>query len=76
MFSYPNTLNYEGIEMMRKRYGPFFKNTPDLHCKVLERIVHGNQVIDHELVTINGRQVNAVAIYTMKGGKIVSVTFL
>ena len=62
--------------MMRKRYTPFFKNTPDLHCKLLKRIVHGNQVIDHELVTINGRQVSAVAIYTMENGKITSVTFL
>lgn len=76
VYTYPNTLSYEGIDMMRKRYASFFKNTPDLHCKLLKRIVHGNQVIDHELVTINGRQVNAVAIYTMENGKITSVTFL
>lgn len=76
VYTYPNTLSYEGIDMMRKRYTPFFKNTPDLHCKLLKRIVHGNQVIDHELVTINGRQVNAVAIYTTENGKITSVTFL
>ena len=76
VYTYPNTLTYEGIDLMRKRYEPFFKNTPDLHCKLLNRIVHGNQVIDHELVTINGRQVNTVAIYTMKNGKIAEVTFL
>ncbi|MGC6284748.1 MAG: nuclear transport factor 2 family protein [Polaribacter sp.] len=76
VYTYPNTLTYEGIDLMRKRYELFFKNTPDLHCKLLKRIVHGNQVIDHELITINGRQVNAVAIYTMKYGKIASVTFL
>lgn len=76
VYNYPNTLDYEGLENMRKRYESFFKNTPDLHCKLLKRIVFKNQVIDHELVTVNGRTVKAVAIYTMKNGKISSVTFL
>ncbi len=76
VYRYPNSLSYEGIDNMRKRYEPFFKNTPDLNCKLLKRIVYKNQVIDHELVTINGRQINAVAIYTMKNGKITTVTFL
>lgn len=76
VFNFPNELRYEGIDNMRKGYASFFKNTPDLHCKILKRIVHKDKVIDHELVTANGRQFNAVAIYTMKNGKIVTVTFM
>ena len=76
VFNFPNELRYEGIDNMRKRYASFFEKTPDLHCKILKRIVHKNKVIDHELVTANERQFNAVAIYTIKNGKIISVTFM
>lgn len=76
VYNYPSKLNYEGIEKMRERYASFFKNTSDLHCKILKRIVHKDKIIDHELVTANGRIFKAVAIYTIKNGKISSVTFL
>lgn len=76
VYRYPNKLSYEGIENMRKRYEGYFKNTPDLHCKILKRIVFKNTVIDHELVTRRGSTVKAVAIYEMNGGKITKVTFL
>jgi|TARA_B110000116_G_C16218961_1_gene308520 hypothetical protein len=61
---------------MRKNYEDFFKNTPDLNYKLLKRIVYKNKVIDNELVNANGIARIAVAIYTMKNGKITSVTFL
>lgn len=76
VYWFPNNLSYKGVDKMREKYAPFFKNTPDLHCKILKRIVHKNQVIDHELVTSNGRTFKAVAIYTMKNGKIINVTFM
>lgn len=76
VFSYPNKLQYQGRDQMRKRYAPFFKNTKDLHCKIVKRIENGNYVIDEELVTANGRKIDAVAIYEVKDGKIVAVTFL
>ncbi|TXD60388.1 steroid delta-isomerase [Polaribacter sp. IC066] len=76
VYRFPNTLEYEGIENMRNRYESYFENTPDLHCELIKRIVHKDQVIDHELVTANGKTRKAVAIYTMKNGKIASVTFL
>lgn len=75
VYTFPNTLNYEGIDEMRKRYTPFFENTPDLHCKVLKRIVNGNKVIDEEYVTANGNNFKAVAIYEITNGKISSVYF-
>lgn len=76
VYRFPNTLSYEGLEKMRENYDSFFKNTPDLHCKILKRIVFKDKVIDHELVTANGRTFKAVAIYSIKNGKIVSVTFM
>jgi hypothetical protein len=76
VYNFPNKLSYEGLEKMRENYAPFFKSTPDLHCKILKRIVFKDKVIDHELVTSNGRTFKAVAIYTMKNGKIISVTFM
>ena len=76
VYTFPNQLNYEGIDEMRKRYAPFFEKTPDLHCKIVSRIVRGNKVIDEELVTVNGNSFNAVAIYEIIDGKISSVYFL
>ena len=76
VYRFPNKLDYEGLDTMRNRYDSYFKNTTDLHCKLIKRIVHKDQVIDHELVTANGRTFKAVAIYKMKNGKIESVTFL
>lgn len=76
VYTFPNTLNYEGREEMRKRYAPMFQKTKDLHCKIIKRIVNGSKVIDEELVTSNGNQFKAVAIYQVTNGKISSVTFL
>ncbi len=76
VYNYPQSLQYEGREEMKKRYAPFFSNTPDLHCKIVKRIVRGNIVIDEESVTANGRKFGAVAIYEIRNGEIISVTFL
>lgn len=76
VYTFPNKLDYEGIDQMRKRYTPMFKKTKDLHCKITSRIVKGNTVIDEELVTANGQQFKAVAIYEIKYGKIISVRFV
>lgn len=76
VYTFPDKLNYKGIEKMRERYAPMFKNTKDLHCKIINRVVKGNVVIDEELVTANGKQFKAVAIYEVKNGKIVTVRFI
>ncbi|WP_299157211.1 nuclear transport factor 2 family protein [uncultured Tenacibaculum sp.] len=76
VYTYPNKLNYEGIDEMRKRYAPVFVKTKDLHCKILNRIVKGNVVIDEELVTANGNKFKAVAIYEITNGKISTVKFV
>ncbi|MFY0629167.1 MAG: nuclear transport factor 2 family protein [Flavobacteriaceae bacterium] len=76
VYDYPNKLRYKGRKEMKKRYGPFFKNTKDLNCVIVKRIERGNFVIDEESVTANGNTFGAVAIYEVKDGKIVAVTFL
>lgn len=76
VYDYPAKLRYEGKKELKRRYGALFANTPDLNCVIVKRIESGSKVIDEELVTINGRKVNGVAIYEVKNGKIVSMTFL
>ena len=76
VYNFPNQLSYEGIEKMRESYAPFFEQTPDLRCEIQKRIIIGNKVIDEELVTVNGNQFNAVAIYEVENGKIAKVTFV
>ena len=76
VYTFPDKLNYQGIEEMRKRYAPMFEKTKDLHCKIISRVVKGNVVIDEELVTANGNTFKAVAIYEITNGKISAVRFV
>ena len=76
LFSYPNKLNSEGKTPMRKSYDGYFKNTPDLHCQIKERIVIGNKVIDLEYITSNGGNFSAIAVYEVENGLISKVTFI
>ena len=76
LFSYPNKLNSEGKTPMRKSYDGYFKNTPDLHCEIKERIVIGNKVIDLEYITSNGGNFSAIAVYEVENGLISKVTFI
>jgi len=76
LFSFPDKLNSEGQESMRKSYDGYFKNTPDLHCEIKKRIVIGNKVIDEEYITSNGRNFSAIAVYEVKNGLISKVTFI
>ena len=76
VFKFPNDLSTSGITDFKTGYASYFENTPDLHCKIINRIIKGNKVIDHELVTRNGQTIEAVAIYELEEGKIAKVTFL
>ena len=58
-------------------YSQMFKNTPELHCKLVNRMVQGNTVIDQESVTGWGdKPATAIAIYTIEKGKIARVSFV
>ena len=76
LYAYPNTLQTEGKEAMRKNYASWFEQTKDLRAFIKKRIVIGNKVIDEEQVTANGQVFNAVAIYEVENGKITKVTFI
>lgn len=76
VYTYPNKLNYTGKEAMRARYSKMFKNTPNLHCELVSRIIQGNVVIDKEHVQANERMKEATAIYHIEDNKIKKVFFI
>jgi hypothetical protein len=69
-----NKLQMKGKEEMRKGYN--FLNSPGkLHCNLINRIVQGNVVIDHEEILSDRGKFYGVAIYEIKDGKIAKVWF-
>jgi imidazolonepropionase-like amidohydrolase len=77
LYGYPNEILGKGREKMRESYASMFTATPNLHCELVNRMVQGNTVIDHESVTGFGpKPIKAVAIYTIANGKIVEVRFV
>lgn len=78
VYRQPGVLTYKGIEELHKRYGQMFEDTPDLHCEVVNRIVAGDVVIDHEKVrrSKDKPRTDAIAVYRIKGNKIIEVTFI
>lgn len=73
-----NKVTTSGIEEMRIRYGKLFNEHPNNHAELLARMVHGNKVVDHELLTgrKNSEPKKAVAIYEIDEEKIAKVWFL
>lgn len=69
-----NKLQIKGKDEMRKQYG-FLNSVDVLHCNLLNRIVDGNFVIDHEEIISKNGKFYGVAIYEVKNGKIVRVWF-
>jgi hypothetical protein len=76
IYNFPNQLEIDGKEAMRKNYTSFFNNAKILHCTITNRIVQNNKVIDQELVKFNDTQFSGVAIYEIENNKIVKVTFV
>jgi imidazolonepropionase-like amidohydrolase len=70
-----NKLRVKGKEAMRKQYA-FLNTIGTLHCNLLNRIVQGNVVIDHEEIWLDGGQrIYGIAIYETGDGKIKKVWF-
>lgn len=78
IYAFPNQLLYEGKAKMREEYTSMFNRLPDLHCKLVNRMVLNNKVIDHEEVVIMKSQpkIYAIAVYTITDGKISEVRFM
>ncbi|MBK6416277.1 nuclear transport factor 2 family protein [Thermomonas sp.] len=75
LFNHPNQLTESGKEQLRARYQRSFKNK-DVRALIVKRIVFDRFVIDHEKLTghPNGL-IEAIAVYEIKDGKIITVTF-
>lgn len=76
IYNFPNTLLAKGKENMRPIYAEMFKNTSNLHCELVNRIVQGNTVIDQERVQFGNQIIEAIAIYHIENGKIKRVYFI
>ena len=77
IYSTSGKLMMKGKEEMRKEY-QFITKTPHLYCRLINRIVSGNTVIDHEEIWTKPDPVNlhyGVAIYVIEKGKISRVYF-
>ena len=76
-FAHPATLLASGAADMRERMAQRFAE-PNLHARLLQRVVMGNIVIDHEEVTRTfaegAGRVDMVAIYEVVDGKIQSAS--
>ena len=66
-----------GHAEMLLRYATLFKNSPHLHCEIINRIRIGSYVIDEEQITGRVPAMNhAVVIYRVKDGLIEHVRFI
>ena len=78
LYELPEKLLSEGTASMREDYGKLFKDER-LHATVVNRIVMGNTIVDHERVRVTTPKgpgtVEAVAIYEVRNGKITAVWF-
>lgn len=77
-YEFPSKLLASGVEEIRQRHLIRF-NEPNLHGKLINRISVGNTVVDQEVVTRTfpegPGEIDVLAIYEVKGGKIVKAWF-
>jgi hypothetical protein len=65
-----------GRAALREFYASRRFNLPALHAEIIQRIVVGNKVIDHERVTgVEAQPFEAVAVYEVIEGAIATVWF-
>lgn len=78
-FEYPSTLLTSGSAQLRERITARFCE-PNLHARLIRRIVMGQVVIDHEEVTRTFPEgtgkIELVAIYEVRDGRIATARFL
>ena len=75
LYNFPDSLFAKGKEAMQKIYGDMFRKLNYLHCEIVGRIKLNNTIIDHERVKFDDKIFDGIAIYDVRGGKIVKVTF-
>lgn len=76
LYDFPGELVTRGKKAMRESYA-FIRSAPGLHCEILNRIVEGNTIIDHEKVRLSNQvEIHAAVIYRIENNKIKSVHFI
>jgi imidazolonepropionase-like amidohydrolase len=76
IYGFPDSVQLKGKSEMRKAYD-FINHTPKLYCRLLNRIVQGNFVIDKEEIWGFGdKPVSGTVVYQILNGKIVKVYFM
>lgn len=67
----------QGLAQIRERYRAMFAQYPQNKAHIVNRMVVGDVVIDHEDIARNPElRLNAVAIYTVRDGLIQRVDFV
>ena len=67
----------QGAAAIRQRYQTLFATYPENHAALVNRVVVGNVVVDHEDIARSPTErINAAAIYTVKDGLIARVDFV
>lgn len=67
----------KGLEAVRARYKMLFDNSPQLYSTIVNRMVIGNKVIDHEHIVGrngSGTTLNLVLVYEVTAGRIMRIT--
>ena len=74
LYEHPTTLLARGTAALRERFAVRFHREPNLHAELLHRVVAGDLVIDHELVTRDFPEgpgtLELTMIYEVKAGRI------
>ncbi len=77
-YAFPDTLLASGSAQIRQRHVERFQE-PDLHGRLVSRIVNGDMVVDQEVVTRNFAdgpgEIDVVAIYEVRDGRIAKAWF-
>ena len=78
IYNFPDVLSMEGKDQMRQTYGGMFEQLPDLQCRLVNRTVMNDKVIDHESVRWNKDDPpsEVIAIYRVANGLIQEVWFV
>jgi hypothetical protein len=66
----------EGREAVSKRYADLFAKYPNNYSTLSGRIVQGNYIIDHEVISGREQETRIVAIYEVKEGLITRCWFI
>lgn len=65
-----------GIDALRKQYGEWFAQYPDLHVDVRGRVASATWVVDAEHVTMSGNVIDGLVGYHVADGRIDAVVML